>query len=440
MIRTATGDDRPVAEFGVIAAILRCGGVVGGVSHVHDDGRIRCEVESDHPRALKADFLLDGAHGANRRLGVRLARAAQSLRGSPRPDAVVHPAGGESCAVEFLDRGRDGERVADVNQFPCAVLVGGSDIDVLVRDVFGLVVVTEVNRGLTDDARHWAVIGVNRDMLAARDGFVRAADGSQPDESIPVDVPNHEPDFVGVAGERHRRRVGRALVDRDRIAVVVGSYVVGEFRDVVGPDALAAGFESGWTRGFEQRVEKRALIPVHVRCSRPALMNYPDGAGGQAQTNKTPARESGGMADKLTVLELHLHAEDNEFTSDMELSSDIGNLLRRRLGLGSGSTGESKTAGPVGTEANLESDTSSRPSVETPTDGGDTVEVDEDEESEERGAVVEIDPDVDEDDEEESGGRSKTRTLLMLVLFVGLALLVRRYLGGDDIEDEFEEL
>ena len=161
------------------------------------------------------------------------------------------------------------------------------------------------------------------------------------------------------------------------------------------------------------------------------------------------------MADKLTLLELHLHAEGNEFQSDMQLSSDIGDLLRRRLGLGSGSSeeseresatlgSESETAS-LGTESDLESETSSRPSVETPTDGGDTVQVDEIDESEGSGAVVEIDADDDldtdeEDEDEESGGRSRGKTLLVLLLLVGFALLARKYLGGEEIEDEFEEL
>lgn len=155
------------------------------------------------------------------------------------------------------------------------------------------------------------------------------------------------------------------------------------------------------------------------------------------------------MADKLTLLELHLHAEDNEFQSDMQLSSDIGDLLRRRLGLGSSEESESATLGSesetatLGSDTDRESGTSSRPSVETPTDGGDTVQVDEpDEESEGSSAVVEIDADadLDEEDEVESSGRSKGKALLVLVLLVGIALLARKYLDGEELEDEFEEL
>lgn len=148
------------------------------------------------------------------------------------------------------------------------------------------------------------------------------------------------------------------------------------------------------------------------------------------------------MADKLTLLELHLHAEDNEFTSDMQLSSDVGDLLRRRLGFGSGSAEEVETEpASLGAETSVESDTSPGTLAETTTDGGDTVQIDETEETEEGGAVVEIDADADLDEgEDSSGGRSKGKALFVLLLLVGLALLVRWHLSGDDIEDEFEEL
>jgi MYXO-CTERM domain-containing protein len=142
------------------------------------------------------------------------------------------------------------------------------------------------------------------------------------------------------------------------------------------------------------------------------------------------------MADKLTLLELHLHAEDNEFTSDMELSSDVGGIVRDRLGLGDDEDDEQSVFG--------ETDFGESSGSEASADGGNTVQVgesDEDDDDEEHGAVVEIDEAADEDESDDSGGRSKTKALFVLVLLVGLAMLARRYLGdGDDFEDEFEEL
>ncbi len=142
------------------------------------------------------------------------------------------------------------------------------------------------------------------------------------------------------------------------------------------------------------------------------------------------------MADKLTLLELHLHAEDNEFTSDMELSSDVGGIVRDRLGLGD--EDEQSTFG--------ETDFGESSGSEASADGGNTVQIGEsDEDDEDHGAVVEIDEaadeTADEDEPDESGGRSKTKALFVLVLLVGFTLLARRYLGDDDeFEDEFEEL
>lgn len=142
------------------------------------------------------------------------------------------------------------------------------------------------------------------------------------------------------------------------------------------------------------------------------------------------------MADNLTLLELHLHAEDNEFTSDVELSSDVGDLVRDRLGFGETDDEQSSFAE---TDFGTESDSSEASSTEASADGGNTVQVGDGGEDD-HGAVVEIDETVaDEDDE--SGGRSKTRTLLKLLVLAGIVMLVRRYLGGDDdFENEFEEL
>lgn len=138
------------------------------------------------------------------------------------------------------------------------------------------------------------------------------------------------------------------------------------------------------------------------------------------------------MAEKFTLLELHLHAEDNEFKSDMDISSDVGDLLRRRLGIGGASDEE-------------DTDLDERTPIETTADGGETEQVDEGE-AEGSGAVVEIDADTDvaeddEDDEdaEESSGRSKTKLLFTVLLLVGIALLAKRYLDADELEDEFED-
>lgn len=141
------------------------------------------------------------------------------------------------------------------------------------------------------------------------------------------------------------------------------------------------------------------------------------------------------MADKLTLIELHLHADDNEFTSDMQFSSDIGELVQRRLGLGTDS--EEDTEEDADDSASLSASTSRTP-VEATTDGGDTVQKSADDEG---GAVVEIDADTDaEEDDEESGRGGKLKGLFVLVLLVVIALAVRKFLGDDGPEDEFEEL
>lgn len=148
------------------------------------------------------------------------------------------------------------------------------------------------------------------------------------------------------------------------------------------------------------------------------------------------------MADKFTLLELHLHADNNEFKSDMEISSDLGSLLQRRLGLG-GESEEETEEDDAALGEELKAEVDERTPIDATADGGDTVQVDEEEEGGE-GAVVEIDPDADvsedgDEDEDESSGRSKTKMLFTLLLLVGIVFLAKRYLDGDGLEDEFED-
>lgn len=147
------------------------------------------------------------------------------------------------------------------------------------------------------------------------------------------------------------------------------------------------------------------------------------------------------MADKLTLVELHLHADNNEFESELELNSDIGEVLRNRLGFGKS---EEDDVLPFGSD---ETDSSAT------ADGGDTLEIGEDEddeletetETETGSAVVEIDPDTEVEDEpdyddDEDSGRGIGGTLLLLLVVGLLAAAAWWYLGDDDIENEFEEL
>lgn len=153
------------------------------------------------------------------------------------------------------------------------------------------------------------------------------------------------------------------------------------------------------------------------------------------------------MADKLTLLELHLHSEDNEFTSDVQLSSDVGELLRDRLGFGTEdsesdtefSTDTDDTSFGTETDDDTETSFESEPDAGVDplgADGGSDGAVQTTDDEETGDTVVEIDEDVADEDEEESSG-SALRKLFVLGLLVGLALVAKWYLGGDDLEDEF---
>jgi hypothetical protein len=141
------------------------------------------------------------------------------------------------------------------------------------------------------------------------------------------------------------------------------------------------------------------------------------------------------MAENVTLFEVHLHGEGTELSSDVDLDSGLGSLLRERFG----SSGDSAE-----TEAESEATTTAE------TDGGDegaVVEIggdsitedEEDEDEDEDSGVVEIDPDEADEDEDSGGGLG--RKTLTLALLVGLALAIRRYLDEDDYEfdDKFDD-
>jgi hypothetical protein len=150
------------------------------------------------------------------------------------------------------------------------------------------------------------------------------------------------------------------------------------------------------------------------------------------------------MADKLTLLELHLHSDDNELTSDVQLSSDVGKLLGDRLGLGSDDSESDTDDEPsFGTDSDVDDDTET--SFESEPDAGvdplgadggsgSAVQTTDDDEAGE--TVVEIDEDVADESDDESSG-SALRRLFVLGLLAGLALVAKWYLDGDDLDDEF---
>jgi hypothetical protein len=155
--------------------------VVSGVGDVNGDDGVGCQLEADHARAFQADFLLDRTHRVYRRVDLGRGGGPQPLRSGPDPDPVVHPAGGHPRAREILSFGREGDRVADVDQFRRFLAVLGSDIDVLIGDVRQRVVgaLAEVDRRLPDDTgnrcrllrpirgvRSVRAIGVDPDVLA----------------------------------------------------------------------------------------------------------------------------------------------------------------------------------------------------------------------------------------------------------------------------------
>ncbi|PSP89866.1 hypothetical protein BRC90_03445 [Halobacteriales archaeon QS_4_69_34] len=136
------------------------------------------------------------------------------------------------------------------------------------------------------------------------------------------------------------------------------------------------------------------------------------------------------MAENVTLFEVHLHGEGTELSSDVDLDSGLGSLLRERFGSGDSAETEAES------EATTAAETDGGDEGAVVDIGGDSSADEESEDENEDSGVVEIDP--DEADENGDSGGGFGRKALTLALLVGLALAIRWYLDEDDYEFDDE--
>jgi hypothetical protein len=191
---------------------------------------------------------------------------------------------------------------------------------------------------------------------------------------------------------------------------------------VHGPGYRPSGINASKTGGID--ATKRNTRP----CEDPALpveggtrgRTVGEGYWLESQTDKSLLTERRGMAEKITLIEIHAHTDDSSLDLEPSLGSGVGSLVSSALG---GEEDEDEEDSVVESLASSDEDEGE--------EGG------EDEESE----VLDLsdeDEDEDEDDEDEEGTGAGTGLagLLALVAFVFLA---RNFLGEDEEEDPFEE-
>ena len=103
------------------------------------------------------------------------------------------------------------------------------------------------------------------DALSAEKRAVDPADSLDKEESVFVDVRNHEAELVDVAGKDDVRFFVRLAQPREGVAISIRAEFVAVRLDVVRPDALAAGFESGGRRRGDEVFEELERSLFHGR-------------------------------------------------------------------------------------------------------------------------------------------------------------------------------
>ena len=124
-------------------------------------------------------------------------------------------------------------------------------------------IAAQMDGGVADDAGHRAFVAVNEDAAAAGGGRIRAADAVDAQKPVVIHLLDHVADLVGM-GFEHHDALGLAGQDGPSGAVGVAADLRRVVAHPVCPDALAGHFEAGRAGGFEQPVEKLAVVLFHA--------------------------------------------------------------------------------------------------------------------------------------------------------------------------------
>jgi len=149
-------------------------------------------------------------------------------------------------------------------------------------DLFAVVRVLQMNGQRTGDALDRSFRSVHMDTLSAEKRTVDPPDALYEKESVFVNMRNHETEFVDMAGKNDVRFFVRIAQTREGVAVGVSSEFVAVGFDVIRPDALAAGLESGRRWCCDEILEKFERGFVHVRTMQTA------DRGGKTSTAENP--------------------------------------------------------------------------------------------------------------------------------------------------------
>jgi hypothetical protein len=194
-----------------------------------------------------------------------VATAAKGLQHDESPDPVVDASAYEPAIGELDHPGRQHPRVTDP-ELPLGLgPVGGPDVDpqsLDLGDLLPVVLVHDVDRLLAHDAGDRATAPQQLHPLTDEHLRVPPADGIEADESLVVDVGDHDADLVDVTGQHHPRPPARIQGGVGVPGHVRADLVRERFR-LPPPCPGRCGLEGGGARRVEQGLEKREGFRRH---------------------------------------------------------------------------------------------------------------------------------------------------------------------------------
>ena len=187
-------------------------GLIGREGDVDGDGQVRTQGERAGARAGEGRLLLSHGEGDHVARGApRLGHQPRGLGGHEAADPVVERTS-DQAVIGHLDRvGGDHADVADPHHLTGLVAVLGPDVEVQVlqcRRLLPVGALHQVNRLTADDPRDHAVAGGQPDALADQHDLVPAADLTEAQEAVVVDVGDVDADLVDVTDDGQRRAAG----------------------------------------------------------------------------------------------------------------------------------------------------------------------------------------------------------------------------------------
>ncbi len=241
--------------------------MIGGVSHVDDDGHFRIQPEGAGPRAATAepDLLFDRRHRNRPHRGPIRSESTECLQRHQGSHAVIDRPRDDASVRQVDDVGHHHGRVADANQRSRVVAAPGSDVDPEILDLrrlLTLLLLLQMDRLLAHHPDDGALSRQDLHALPDQDLRIPTAYGRKVKEPVVVDVIDHQADLIDVSRE-HYAKLGVGVDGREAVTLHVRPHTVGEPFGFGPPGAGRGGLVTGRPGQRQQALEKLHSATLH---------------------------------------------------------------------------------------------------------------------------------------------------------------------------------